>query len=266
MPASVTDGDTGQRQAPASTACYIYGIVPADGVRPPSVPGVGQPPARVGLLRHRSLAALVSEIDPSRPLGTPDDLLAHQRLLDEVSAASPVLPLRFGGVVTGPEAVTAELLGPHHDEFADALDQVAGQVQYVIRGRYEGPAVLAEILAEEPEAARLHEEIRGQDETATRPARVQLGEIIGNAVAAKREADTEVATQVLAPLCTAAAVRDPGHEFDAVNLAVLVHRDRQAELEQEFDRMSRDWAARVQMRLLGPMAPYDFVVSPDLGD
>ena len=266
MPASVTDGDTAQRQAAPSTACYIYGIVPADGARPPGVPGVGEPPAKVGLLPHRSLAALVSEIDVSRPLGTPQDLLAHQRLLDEVSAASPVLPLRFGGVVTDPEAVTAELLGPHHDEFADALDQIAGQVQYVIRGRYDGPAVLAEILAEEPEAARLHEEIRGKDETATRPERVQLGEIIGNAVAAKREADTEEATQVLAPLCTAAAVRDPGHEFDAVNLAVLVHRDRQADLEQEFSQLSRDWAQRVELRLLGPMAPYDFVASPDLGD
>lgn len=245
------------------TATYVYGIVPSGDAPEPDQPGVGDPPGRVTLIPHGDIAALVTEIDVSRPLGRPEDLLAHQRVLDEASAAGPVLPLRFGGVVTDPDAVVAELLEPHHDEFAESLDEIAGTVQYVLTGRYDGPAILAEILAESPEAAGLKQEISGKDEIATRPARIRLGEIIGDAIAGRREADTEEAARVIEPLAAAIAQRDPAHEFDAVHLAVLADQDRQRELRDAFRQLASDWAARVELRLLGPMAPYDFVSSPE---
>lgn len=264
MPASVTGAEAAQQEPAAGAALYVYGVVRADGAAAPDAPGVGDPPGRVSLVRRGDIAALVSEIDVTRPLGTPEDLVAHQRLLDEASAAGPVLPMRFGGVVRDAEAIEAELLEPHHDEFADALDEVTGRAQYVLSGRYDGSVILGEVLAEQPEAARLQQEIRGQDEVATRPARMQLGEIVGDAVAAKREADTEAAVGVLEPFCAAIAAREPAHEFDAVHLALLADSERQAALEQAFDRLAADWAGRIELRLLGPMAPYDFVISPDL--
>jgi hypothetical protein len=224
---------------------------------------VGDPAGRVRLVRHRDIAAMVSEVDLNRPLGTPEDLLAHQRLLDEVTAATTVLPMRFGGVVSDPDAVAAELLEPHHDEFAAALDEISGRAQYVVSGRYDEAAVLAEILASEPEAARLREQIRGGDETATRPARIQLGEIIGDAVAARRDADTAEAVGALEPLCVAIAVREPSHEFGSVHLALLVDKEREAGMERVCTELARGWEGQVKLRLLGPMAPYDFVSSPE---
>lgn len=259
--------ETRERQPEARTACYVYGVVPAGSQPPPDARGVGDPPGRVSLVRHRDIAALVSEVDITRPLGTPEDLLAHQRLLDEASAGAPVLPMRFGGVVTDAEAVTAELLEPHYDEFAAALDEIAGRAQFVLTGRYDEQAVLAEILAGEPEAARLQQEIRGQgdrDEAATRPARIQLGEIIGNAIAARRDADNAEAAQVFEPICAAIAVREPSHEFASAHLALLADKDHQADLEQAYKDLARSWEGRVRLRLLGPMAPYDFVTSPEV--
>lgn len=260
---------TGQAPAPeqgeTAAACYVYGIVPADGPAAPDVPGVGDPPGRVVLVRHGDVAALVSEVGQGHPLGTPEDLLAHQRVLDAASETGPVLPMRFGGVVTDSETVTGELLDPHHDEFADALDDVAGHVQYLVSGRYDEQAVLAEILAENPEAERLRKQIQGQDEDATRTERIQLGEIINNAIAAKRDAGNADAERVLGPSCAAIAVRAPAHEYTAIHLALLVPAERRDELVRAFDGLARDWAGRAELRLLGPMAPYDFVHSPQMG-
>jgi hypothetical protein len=61
--------------------------------------------------------------------------------------------------------------------------------------------MLAEVLAEVPEPARLRKEIRGKDEDITRGARMQLGEIINNAITAKRQADTSALGDVVAPYC-----------------------------------------------------------------
>ena len=77
------------------------------------ISGVGDPPGEVRIVRHRDLAALVSDIDPDLPLGRPDDLVAHEELLDASAADVPVLPLRFGSVVTSDEAVTSSKERPY---------------------------------------------------------------------------------------------------------------------------------------------------------
>ncbi|MGV9770515.1 GvpL/GvpF family gas vesicle protein [Streptosporangium sp. NPDC003464] len=245
---------------------YVYGVVPADVELAPEARGVGDPPQPIKLIRHGEVAALVSDIVLDRPLGRPDDLVAHQRLLDDTAAEVPVLPFRFGAVVTGPEAVVEELLGPNHDAFVTALKELEGRAEYVVKGRYVERVVIGEVLAENPEAERLREEIRGRPEEATWDARIQLGQMIGEAVAAKRDADTAVLVEAVAPRCVAVAVREPTHEQDAAHVAVLVETGRQAEFEEVLDGLGERWAGRVDLRLLGPMAPYDFVTTRGQGE
>jgi hypothetical protein len=243
--------------------CYVYGIVSQDVEPTDEARGVGDPPARVEMVRHDGIAALVSEIDLSRPLGQPEDLMAHQQLLDASAAEVAVLPLRFGAVLTSKDAVVDELLAPHREEFTSALRELEGRVQYVVKGRYVEPAVLNEILSENPEAAELKDEIsKAPDDDATRDVRIRLGEIIADAIAAKREADTRELGRILEPHCVATSVREPTHEQDAVHVAVMVDTSKQDDLEQAVADLTRDWEDRVTVRLLGPMAVYDFVGAP----
>jgi len=153
---------------PEQPGCYVYGIVPADVEPAGDVRGVGDPPARVELVRYGSLAALVSEVDLTGSLGTPADLRAHAQILDATAVEVPVLPLRFGTVMATKDAVAGDLLAAYQDAFTAALADVEGRAQYVVKGRYVEQAVLAEVLTEIPEAARLGKLIRGQDPDATR--------------------------------------------------------------------------------------------------
>jgi Gas vesicle synthesis protein GvpL/GvpF len=128
----------------------------------------------------------------------------------------------------------------------------------LVKGRYVGQTVLAEALTEIPEAARMGEQIRGQDPDATRQARIRLGEIIIKAIIAKRAADARALGEVLAPHRVASVVREPTHELDAVQLALLVEITRQDDMEQALSGLAADWEGRIELRLLGPRAPYDF--------
>jgi Gas vesicle synthesis protein GvpL/GvpF len=213
-------------------------------------------------VRNGDLAALVSEIDTNKPLGRPEDLVAHQQLLDGTAPEAPVLPLRFGAVMTSKESVAEELLAPNHDEFAKALSKLEGKTQFVIRGRYVQDAILREVLAENPDAAALGHQIRSEaNDDATRNLRIQLGELINEAVTAKREADTRTLGDAVARASIASSVREPSHEEDAANIAVLVETAKQDELERPLSDLAGQWEGRVSLRLLGPMAPYDFVVT-----
>src|SRR5437764_7506027 len=167
-----------EQAAQTQTAgCYVYGIVPVDVELTAEVRGVGEPAGKVRLVRHDDIAAIASDSDIDRPLGTPDDLTAHAEVLDKLAASVPVLPVRFGSVLTGEDAVADELLAPHHDEFVAALDELDGKAEYVVRSRFVEQAVLSEILAENEAAGRLRERIHGLPEEVTRNERIQLGEL-----------------------------------------------------------------------------------------
>jgi hypothetical protein len=260
-----TTATSTQRPSARQTGCYVYGIVPGDAEVPADTYGVGAPPTLVRLVRHHDIAALVSEIDLGQPIGRPDDFIAHGRLLDTTAAEMPVLPLRFGAVVTDTDAVTEELLATHHDDFADALARLEGHVQYVVRGQYIEPVLLAEILAENPEAASLRERMRELPTGLTHDVRIRLGEIVSQAIEAKRGADTATVVDTLAALHVATAVRPPSHENDAVHVAVLVDKDRQEPLAKAVGQLAHDWDGRATVQLFGPLAPYDFVTTPSPG-
>ncbi|MBE3010788.1 GvpL/GvpF family gas vesicle protein [Microbispora sp. NEAU-D428] len=246
---------------PRNTACYVYGILPEDVEISEDAVGVGDPPGRVTIIRHGEIAALVSDVDVDRPLGRAQDLVAHEQLLDEAAAEVPVLPLRFGAVMTTPEAVVEELLAPHHDSFAAALKQIEGRTQFVLKARYAEQPVLVEVLTENAEARQLRDRIRQLPEEVTRNERIRLGELITQIIAAKREADTRAVVERFEPVTVAAAVRDPSHERDAAHVAFLVENDRQADFERAVGELRSEWGDRVEVRMLGPMAPYDFVTT-----
>lgn len=252
--------------APAATTeqnvgCFLYGMVPADVEPTADARGLGDPPGRVSVVTHGEIGALVSEIELDQPLGRPDDLVAYKELLDGTALEAPVLPVRFGTVLASREAV-AELLAAQQDGYLAVLAELEGRVQYVVHGRYVEQALLTEVLEGNPEAASLRDQLRGQPEEATVDIRIRLGELINQAIEAKRAADTQLLVEALTPAAVASVLRPATHEQDAAHVAFLVETDRRAEFEGAVDELAGRWAGHATLRLLGPLAPYDFVAPP----
>jgi len=237
---------------------FLYGVVPAD-VEPTSdAKGIGDPPSPVEVVAHDGVAALISKVRLDHPLGRPDELRAYEQLLDGTAAVAPVLPVRFGAVLSDTEAVT-DLLSRFAEEFRGALDELEGRAEYAVRARYVQRVLLTEVLNESGEVQQLRDQIRDQPEEATMNLRIRLGELVNQAVEAKRNADTQRLVDVLAPLADQVVVRPPTHEMDAANIALLIATDRREELENAVGRLAGEWTDRATVRLLGPLAPYDFV-------
>ncbi|MQA83582.1 MAG: gas vesicle protein GvpFL [Streptosporangiales bacterium] len=239
--------------------CYVYGVVPSTAALPDGLRGVGDSPGTVRLVRHGGLAAAVSDVSQDRPLGSRHDLLAHQRVLDTLMTASTVLPMRFGVVLGDAEAVTSDLLEPHHYRFVDALAEFSGYTQFTVRGRYEQDMVLREVLAEDPETQRLQEVVRELLPDSGYYDRIRLGELVFHALQRTREADGEVAVDTLAPYAASIRLREPAGDDGAVDAAVLVGHEHRDGFERAVEHLGARWAGRIRLRMLGPLPPYDFV-------
>ncbi|MFC8046943.1 GvpL/GvpF family gas vesicle protein [Nocardia sp. NPDC057353] len=229
-----------------STALLVYGIVPAE--LEPRLDGIGDPPAPVRTVRHGAVAALVSEVD-DRPLGNPDDLRAYVRVVDGAAADGPVIPVRFGAALRGREVVERTLLAPHAERLRATLDELTGHAEYLLHGRYRADGVRAEIVADEPV---VREAADGEPSPGAPGATLA-------ALAAMRRADADTALAALRPLAEQFVARKPTEESDAVDIAVLLARDRHDALIEAARELAGEWADRVELTLAGPLAPWDFV-------
>lgn len=242
------------------TAQYVYGVTLAASAVPDDLTGIDGAP--VALVPHGRCCAVVSDLTADRPLGTRDDLLAHESVLAALAQANtPVLPFRFGAAMSGPDEVAGELLSDNEEHLLADLERLAGRVELVVKGRYDNGSAYREVLGEDPQIREIRERIQGLPEDATYNERIHLGELVANAMAAKQAADGERLVAALSPYAEAVAKRAPGREDEAANVAFLVENDRRAEFERAVEALGEQWAGRVRLRLLGPLAPYDFVTS-----
>ena len=242
-------------------AKYVYGVMHPGALRDVESRGVNE--GDVHTLEQDDLAALVSDVPPGPLTGTKDDVLAHSRVLEEVVAYAPVLPMRFGVVMEDEQSLRERLLTAHGDELRRLLDDLAGVVQLRVRVLYENDAGLREIVAEDREIAQLREEVRGKPEDATYYDRIRLGELISQALERKRADDGEIVMKRLEALCVDHVVEPAVHEQMVLNVSALVERARLDEVARELETVAREIAPRLVLRTVGPLPPYSFVDLPD---
>jgi hypothetical protein len=237
---------------------WVYGVVPAGS----SLDELDRRADRlpdVRVVEAGDLAALVSDPPESDPKATRDQALAHARVLEAAIVDAPVVPFRFGIIVPENEDVAGDLLEARRDELAERLKRVGDRVQMTLKVYYNEEAVLSEILANEPEAARLREATREGDEAATRNERVRLGELISTALEQRREHDSKEIMEHLQGVSVAAVVEALEKEFMLVNAPFLVERDRLEEFESAVEALAEEREGRMRFRLLGPMPAYHFI-------
>ena len=240
------------------TGYYVYGVVRADADRVPEGL-VGVDGAAVQTVEHGPVAAVVGLIGLDRPPGRRADLVAHSEVLDKLVASGPVVPVQFGSVMADAESIVEDLLGPNVEHFAMILDELAGRVQYNLRATYHEPVVLAEVVAADPEIAALRERTRDLPEDSAYGERVRLGELVARALDDKRVFDTDVLLDAVLPSVAAHNVRSGGGVDHLLDVALLVDDDRRADFEEQLEGLAEAVHERIRLRLVGPVAPYDFV-------
>jgi hypothetical protein len=242
---------------PVATACFVYGVVPADLELPTDLVGVGGiAPTTV---TSGSVAAVVGEVPAEPQPARRDDLLAYSRVVDELAAAGPVVPIQFGSILSDAESVVDELLTPQQEDFERMLGQLAGRAQFNLRATYVETAVLAEVMASEAEVRELSRRTRERPEDASYADRIRLGELVAHAVEARSGQDADMLLDAVLPFADAHAFRSGPSTQHILDLALLVENTRRQEFEEHLEALAAEVHDLITLRLVGPIAPYDFV-------
>lgn len=223
---------------------YVCGIVPA-GCRVVT---------ECELVESGPIAAVTR---PREPLGIAESLRRHDRVVAEfVRQGLPILPMRFGAVATGHDTLARDFLDPNVDTLERALAEVTGRVQYTVRVGYIRDAVVRAVSVQDPAVAAARAAI-GDDSSYN--ARLRLGESVVAAIDRRRAGDSAKIAAGLGPHADIMRSTQATHPDRLGEFAALVRSEHAEAFEAAVEEMATRHAEALTMKLIGPIAAYDFV-------
>lgn len=229
----------------------IHGVVAAGAPRPTDAPAHTR-------IDAAGLSALVSaaQLGAGETDADVAEALRHHAILSAQAQMGAVVPARFGGAVSGPDAAAAHLAAGAA-RYARALARIGDGVEFALR------------LTRDPATARRPEPTLAQD-GGHGWLRARAAERTAAASAAAAEAAAAVAAlDALRPFVMAqaggagrAAAQGPVRVLDA---ALLVDRGRIAALREAAARLAaRVGAQGLSLELLGPWPAYSFAATDEV--
>lgn len=249
--------------ASSGPATYIYGVAPVepfvDGNAPLRASGIGGRGDPVRTVVFRDLVAVVSDVPETRLDLSRQNLLDHQRVLEEVLRRADVLPFSFGTVADSDDDIRELLLAGGFDSLHEQLEYVRGCVELEVKVFWEPARLFAEIAAENEEVRALRDTVAQLPEDAAYTEKIALGQLTEAEIAAKSDWEADGVLDILAPHAVDVLVSPNLNETMLLNAAFLVERAREPEFDADVAAFGEAQAGRLIVHYVGPLPPYSFV-------
>jgi hypothetical protein len=237
-------------------AQYVYGIVEASSTAPRGR-GIGGAPLR--LVVGEDAAALVSEIRADNLRLGREAVQVHARVLERALKRGPVLPMRFGVVMSDAEEVLGRVLKEHGPELRAQLAEMEGKVEIRIRAAYDEESLLRDVVRERPQIAMLRNSVATRPANASYYDRIRLGELVAAAVERHREIDAQAIIEALGAHALAVATGEPSHERVVMQASFLVERSHLPAFNAMVDQVAEGYGGQIRFKYTGPLPPHSFV-------
>ena len=244
------------------TTTYVYAIIPTgDQVIFDEVAGADDDQDEVYTIPHRDLAAVVSASPLADYRGLKRDraaryLVAHQRVVEAVMKAFPILPAKFGTVLPDEDSVR-RLLAQGEPLFRTTLEEFADRVQMEVVILWDLQRVFQEI-GQETHIAQLKAQIAGHPPEETLIERVAIGQMVHASLEKRRASLQEYLIHWLGKAALDLVVNPPMDDSMVTNAALLVDKAEQEALDQQLELLDEEFEGQLTFRRVGPLPPYSF--------
>ena len=233
---------------------YVYGFTQtAHPLAVGDLSGVGS--KRLRVLSTLGLAAVVSDA-PEGLRAKRRDLEAHEAVLEALSAAGTVLPMRFGTVAPRDVSVVSELEA-NAPRYRRLLSNLAGRVELNVKATHREDAVLSELLQRDRPLRERNQALRARG-GGSYDEKVEFGEAVAAALEERRAQDAAVVVAALRPYASEVSV-GPAVDGSFVNVSFLVADVDRTRFDASVSELGRELSGIAEVHCYGPLPPYSFV-------
>jgi Gas vesicle synthesis protein GvpL/GvpF len=243
---------------PVPEGKYVYCIIETSEPRSFGPMGIGGRGDEVYTVRHKGMAAVVSNTplvvyDPTR-----ENVFAHEQVNETVMREFTVLPMAFGALFRTEDDIV-ELIRGTYDALRDVLAKMEGKVEFGLKVNWDRDKVTSELEEKDDEIRHLKEQITSRTTGSTYFARMQLGRLIETALTDQADAYIREVYSQLRDVAVASRANKPIGDRMIMNAAFLIERDREAEFDQMVKEIASKYEGVLSFKYTGPWPPYNFV-------
>ena len=236
---------------------YIYCIIGSAKEQTFSAPGIGERGDELYSICADGLCAVVSHSPMQKFKKSRDNLLAHERAIEEVMKTNTVLPVRFATVAESEEKVR-KILRKETERFSSLLREMEGRKELGLKAIFNSEKIYAQI-AEQEEIKRLKVRLAALPADKIYFQKMELGRLVEKALEREREKYCAEIMDTLTPLAIEVKTTKPYGELMIVNAASLVESAREEEFDRAVHELDEKFGALVTWHYTGTLPPFNFV-------
>lgn len=241
---------------------YLYGVIQTRQPETFGRIGIGQKNPEVFSVVCSDVACVVSPWGEETVPATAEYAQAHERVLLNVFERFTVLPFEFGTVAPD-EDMVKRLLKSNQHRFKVALRKLTGKAEVQLVASWNNMKhIFEEILREHHAIARYREEILRKPADQTYQDRIQIGEMIAEALGVKKAKEAERIARAFKQHVLELVLEQPIGDAMVFRGFCLLKKDRLASLEEQLRSLDKHSDGRLHWKYTGPLPCYHFAHVP----
>ncbi len=245
---------------------YIYGIIETTIDRNFGPIGIGGRGDEVSTLSYRDLGMMISNSPMTQYVISRENLLAHERVVEEVMKEFTVLPVRFCTIASSADEIR-DLLDRRQKEFKNLLRDMDHKIELGIKGLWNNMEVIfKEITEENKEIKKLKDNLqknkRRKNISSPRAfleGQMEVGKLVEENLKRKKKKEAENIVDALRRTAFDHKLNNTVSDEMFINAAFLVDKGREKEFDNIMDDLSEKHRDRIKFTYVGPLPPYNFV-------
>lgn len=237
---------------------YIYCIIEANQPCSFGPLGIGERDDELYTIRFNNIAAVVSNSPIISYSISRENMLAHEKAIEEIMKKHTVLPVRFCTIAKDEEKIK-KILEIEHDRFIDLLKNMEGKKELGLKAIFIEDVIYKEILEKHEDVRRLKEAISSEPPAKTYWQRMEVGRMVEAALQKEKDNYKEEILNTLSPLAQDTKVNTPYGELMIISAAFLVEKYREAEFDQNVQGLADKYNDKIKFKYVGTLPPFNFV-------
>jgi hypothetical protein len=239
---------------------YIYCIIGTTQERNFGSIGIGGRGDEVLTISYDDLSMVVSNCPTSKLEVSRQNLLAHERVIEEVMKEfDSVLPVRFGTIASGADEIR-NLLDRRYREFKTALVNMEHKIELGVKGIWKNMDVIfGEIVEGNKEIKKGKEKLQNDKGKKNVQAKMEVGKMVVQALEKKKGQEAAKIVDSLRKSSVDYKLNKTIGDDMFINAAFLSDKGREKEFDNVMDDLSEKYKERVRFMYAGPLPVFNFV-------
>jgi len=237
---------------------YIYCIITTTVAKTFGSIGIGCRGDELYTICFNDIAAVVSNSPIIRYTVSRENMLAHEKAIEEVMKEHTVLPVRFATIAEDEEKVK-KILEKEYSKFKDLLNRMKDKKELGLKAIFKEDVIYKDILEKYKEIRVLKEKIVSLPSEKSYFKKAEIGEMVEAALQKEKDFYKKDILNALSALAIEVKSNSSYYELMIINSAFLVEKYKETEFDQKVNELEAKYSSKLKLKYIGKVPPFNFV-------